>query len=337
MSVKKKTATKKAQSSVKKPTKTAKVAKTATEKAKTVKTTKTVKNVKAVKPAQTTTKPKTKAKTTKKSDKVTKIIPKTSEKAAGKGSKKLKKAKEKASKFVFSKKQGIITSAIVALVVLVSGVGIGISAANNAQSTIPEEIVQDEPVEEIPEEPEEPELPTVNTDPLVPEPSNIDPATYEVAAYKPKFLSIPSLAAADPAIVNIPIVEIPMLAGNQLGAPESTRIVGWYYRSAIPGQAGASVMDAHGGALGTGIFKVLPQAKIGTEIIIEMGDGRKFTYVVREITYKKIGTEADKYMDVAYQTYNGEPTLALITCTGTWLPSQRTYDLRMFVRATLKQ
>lgn len=273
--------------------------------------------------------------TTAKSKKVTKIVPKT-EKVTQRGKSARKGTKKKSLKTVLLEKKAILTSVVVALVLLVAGLGIGVYCASNTQD-MPEELVQEVPVEEEPEEPEEPELPTINTDPLVPEPSTIDPATYEVAAYKPKFLSIPSLRAADPAIMNIPIIEVGMWAGNQLGAPTSTRWVGWYYRSAIPGQAGASVMDAHGGALGTGIFKVLPQIKMGAEIEIEMGDGRKVVYVVEEITYKKIGTEADKYMDVAYLPLNGKPTLALITCTGAWLRDLQTYDLRMFVRATLKQ
>lgn len=293
------------------------------------------KGVKVTKIVPKTTKKGTKA--VKKGAKVTKIVPEA-KRSSKKGTNRLKDAKKRSLKAVFAEKKTVLTSAVVALVLLVSGLGIGISCAQNAhQETPPEEISQEEPAEPEPEEPAEPELPTVNTDPLVKEPNNVDAATYEVAPYKPRYLSIPSLAAADPAIMNIPVIEVGMWAGNQLGSPTSTRLVGWYYRSAIPGQAGASVMDAHGGALGTGIFKVLPQIKMGAEIIIEMGDGRKVTYIVEEITYKKIGTEADRYMDVAYLPLNGKPTLALITCTGTWLRAQQTYDLRMFVRATLKQ
>lgn len=231
-------------------------------------------------------------------------------------------------------KKSLVVAGIVILVALIaSAVGVGVLvAAHNEEPTVVEEttVVEDEPEEEP--EPEEPALPEVNTDALVPEPGITDAAAYQVAAYKPRYLSIPTIG-----LYNVPITEVGMWAGNQLGSPTNIRVVGWYYRSAFPGRPGVSVMDAHGGDLGNGIFRPLPQVVIGAEIIIEMGDGRKFTYVVAEKTYKPIGAEADKYMDVAYQTLpGGVPTLSLITCTGRWIREQQTYDQRLFVRAALK-
>lgn len=124
-----------------------------------------------------------------------------------------------------------------------------------------------------------------------------------------------------------------------MGAPNSSFTVGWYYRSAYPGRVGkwATVIDGHGGSLGDGIFRTLPNIGAGAEVVIEMGDGRKFTYVVTEKVLKPKGAEADAYMKIADRPVDAEtPTLTLITCTGDWIRAEQTYTHRLFVRAVLK-
>lgn len=221
-----------------------------------------------------------------------------------------------------------IAVSIVALVLLIGG-GIGVGAFVASQNKTDDTVTVTEPE---PEEPEEPELPTENTDPLQPEPSMTDWSSYQVAAYKPRFMSIPSLG-----LVNLPIIEIGTSASNQLGAPVNNQLIGWYYRSSLPGQPGVAMMDGHGGDLGDGILRSLPKIQKGAEIIIEMGDGRKFTYHVAEIIYKKLGKEANDYMQYAYDSpVAGAPALTIITCTGKWLRDKQTYDLRLFVKAVIR-
>lgn len=217
----------------------------------------------------------------------------------------------------------VVVAVVLLLAAVVGGVIFAVSSGrhdDNVSETEPQ-----------PEEPEESE-PLENKDPLAPEPKDIDPATYKVAAHKPRLISIPSIG-----LNNIPVTEVGWVNGNQLGSPESTRVAGWFYRSAIPGEKGPAIINAHGGDLGTGIFKTLPQIKDGAEVIIEMGDGRKFSYYVGEIAFKKLGAEANEYMNVAFKSLvPGKPSLTLITCTGTWLPDLYTYDQRLFVRAAMK-
>lgn len=225
------------------------------------------------------------------------------------------------------KKIAIIAGAVVLAIAVIVGIVCLCVGLNSGKQDDETGIV-----DETPEEPKDPE-PLENTDPLEAEPDEIDPATYQVAAYKPRLLSIPSLGLA-----NVPVTEVGWLNGNQLGSPKSTRVAGWFYRSSIPGELGPAIINAHGGDLGTGIFKTLPQIKMGDDIIIEMGDGRKFTYTVGEIAFKKLGAEANEYMNIAFQVLvPGVPSLTLITCTGNWLPAQNTYDQRLYVRAALKQ
>lgn len=218
---------------------------------------------------------------------------------------------------------------VIAALILAVGAGVGVAMLSHHKEE--PEISEVEPEPEEPEEPEEPK-PEVNEDPLEPEPEISNNSNYKVPANKPRYLSIPSIGLS-----NIPVTEVQINSDGALGAPKSDYVVAWYYRSALPGQPGATVITGHGGDLGTGILKKLPRVPMGGEIIIEMGDGRKFTYVIEEITNKKIGHDADSYMDVIYKPLRpGSATLTLITCTGKWLPNQRTYDLRLFVRATLK-
>lgn len=225
------------------------------------------------------------------------------------------------------KKIAIIAGAVVLAIAVIVGIVCLCVGLNSGKQDDETGIV-----DETPEEPKDPE-PLENTDPLEAEPDEIDPVTYQVAAYKPRLLSIPSLGLA-----NVPVTEVGWLNGNQLGSPKSTRVAGWFYRSSIPGELGPAIINAHGGDLGTGIFKTLPQIKMGDDIIIEMGDGRKFTYTVGEIAFKKLGAEANEYMNIAFQVLvPGVPSLTLITCTGNWLPAQNTYDQRLYVRAALKQ
>ncbi len=228
-------------------------------------------------------------------------------------------------------KKGIIAIAVVIVALVGSSLGFWALCGQHGEEP---ETGENTSVEEQPEEPEEPKEPepVENKDPLAPEPSISDNSAYQVAGYKPRYMSIPSLG-----LYNIPIIEVGKEGDGTLGAPRSDYVIAWYYRSAIPGQPGASVMDGHGGDLGTGILKTLPRVPMGGEIIVEMGDGRKFTYYVEEKTYKMIGADADNYMDTAYRPLRpGVPTIALITCTGRWIRAQQTYDQRLFVRAAMK-
>lgn len=237
--------------------------------------------------------------------------------------------RDKAARKHVSRK--LVLSIIVALLVVANLVmGIVAICLSHSQPVVPDgagtEIVEE------PEEPEEPEDET-NTEDLVDEPEVTDATEYQVAPNKPRYLTIASIG-----LINVPVTEFGVTNGNQLGSPKSIRVVGWFYQSAFPGKQGVTVMNGHGGDLGNGIFRPLPRVQIGDEVVIEMGDGRKYTYVIREKVYKKLGTEANNYMPTALYKALGEgvPTLTLITCTGNWLPAQQTYDQRLFVRASLR-
>lgn len=165
------------------------------------------------------------------------------------------------------------------------------------------------------------------------EPNETEVIEYIVAPDKPRYLSIPSLG-----ITNSRVVEIGIKPNGELSTPYNIYDVGWYTKSALPGSKGVSVIDAHGGAQGSGIFRSLPRIQQGADINIVMGDGRMFTYTVVDLATKAIGDEANDYMaKSAFSSPTiGKDSLTLITCTGDYWLSSRTYSHRLFVRAVLK-
>lgn len=165
------------------------------------------------------------------------------------------------------------------------------------------------------------------------EPTETEVREYTVAPERPRYLSIPSLG-----IINSRVVAVGLMANGEIGTPYNVYDVGWYNGSSLPGSNGTAFIDAHGGSIGYSVFKILPNIKIGDTITIEMGDGRKFNYVVAETQEVAIGNEANSYMS-HYAFSSPEPgvgSLTLITCTGDWWQTSRTYSHRFFVRAVLQ-
>lgn len=157
-------------------------------------------------------------------------------------------------------------------------------------------------------------------------------AAYQVAPDKPRYLTIPSLAGINQAR----ILEVGKRRNGELSTPYNIYDVGWYSGSALPGARGTAIIDGHGGAPGIGVFGNLPLIQPDALIQVEMGDGRVYTYRVVDTATKALGEEADAYMTTAFKSpKTGVPSLTLITCTGDYWLSRRTYSHRFFARAIL--
>jgi len=149
---------------------------------------------------------------------------------------------------------------------------------------------------------------------------------YTVAPELPRVLSIPD--------INVRARVLPMSVNTDgsIQAPINIFDSGWYAGSAKPGEAGASFIDAHAsGMTRQGLFAYLDTLTRGADISIERGDGTKLTYQVAAVeTYSK--DEID--MKQLLRPYNGASEgLNLMTCTGKWLPDEKTYDQRVVVFA----
>ena len=156
-------------------------------------------------------------------------------------------------------------------------------------------------------------------------------AEHIVAPDEPRYLSIDKLG-----IKNARVLAMGLTKDGALDTPYNIFDVGWYNRSSKPGAGGVMVIDGHNGGPGVaGVFKNLNQLYPGDLIVIERGDGEKFTYKVVENKDVPL-SEADQYMSKAFASpVAGEEALTLISCIGGWNQTYQTYDHRQFTRAVL--
>lgn len=154
---------------------------------------------------------------------------------------------------------------------------------------------------------------------------------HTVPADHPRYLTIERLG-----IRNARILSVGITSDNKMGVPKSIYDVGWYENSSKPGTGGTQLMDGHnGGPTQAGVFKKLDKLNNGDKIIVERGDGVKFTYEVVENKTMSVD-EANSYMGVMQKSpVAGKESISLITCTGEWTTERRTYLSRAMVRAVL--
>lgn len=162
-------------------------------------------------------------------------------------------------------------------------------------------------------------------------PTEAEISKHTVNVDEPRYLTIEKLN-----ISNARILSVGVDGNNALGTPNNIFDAGWYTGSSKPGQGGTLLMDGHnGGPHVRGIFKELPSLAVGDLIVIERGDGVKFTYSVVDNVEVPL-SESDKYMTTAMKTPEaGKESVTLISCTGEWSSTQNTYLARQFVRAVL--
>ncbi len=163
------------------------------------------------------------------------------------------------------------------------------------------------------------------------EPTEDEVAEYIVAADRPRYLTIEKLKVSKARILAMGVN-----ARGELSTPSNIFDVGWYEASGKPGQGKTMIIDGHnGGPHVHGVFKNLPDLTNGDIITVERGDGLIFKYEVVE--NKEIAlADANSYMSTAAKSPEaGKESITLISCTGEWSQTQRTYLSRQFTRAVL--
>lgn len=149
-------------------------------------------------------------------------------------------------------------------------------------------------------------------------------AGYDVAPDEPRILTIDSID------VRARILPMGVNPDNSMQAPVNIYDSGWYNRSAKPGQAGASVIDAHAsGPTRQGLFAYLDTLKQGDRVSVERGDGETLNYEVMMV--ETVSLSAIDMEKVLRPYGDATEALNLITCAGQWLQDQRTYDQRAIV------
>ena len=149
---------------------------------------------------------------------------------------------------------------------------------------------------------------------------------YKVAADMPRALYINKLNIA------ARIMPMATTSTNSIQAPINIHDAGWYTKSAKPDQTGAMFVDGHAsGATRMGLFAYIDTLKEGDTLEVEKGDGTRFAYVVKKV--ESVPKDSVDMTSVLSPYDAGTKGLNLMTCTGTWLPKEKTYDHRVVVYA----
>lgn len=159
------------------------------------------------------------------------------------------------------------------------------------------------------------------------EPSEDEIKEYQVEANNPRYLDIPRLDIH--ARVRHSAVD-----NNKLPLPNDVYDVAWFAGSSAPGQGGNVLISGlYKGSTKDGVFKNLDSLEKGDEIIIERGDGEKFTYEVRELQIIDAKDAANELPGVQRRIDDKE-TLSLVTAR-TYAEGGE-YESIVMLRATIK-
>ncbi len=152
-------------------------------------------------------------------------------------------------------------------------------------------------------------------------------AQYAVAPDSPRLLIVPKLG------IKSRVKALDVDNNNNLQAPTNIYDVGWYSSSAKPGESvGATLLDGHvSGPTNKGVFYGLKTLEAGDQMSIERGDGKIINY---RVASKEAFPKDQVNMAKALVSVNSaKPGLNLITCTGKYVPSEKTFDQRLVIYA----
>lgn len=154
-------------------------------------------------------------------------------------------------------------------------------------------------------------------------------SNYQVSPNLPRYIDIPSIG------VHARTRSCGVYDSGALATPGNVYDTCWYNASAQPGQAGAMLIDGHRSSWTShGVFYKLNDMKKGDSIIIQRGDGKKFTYTVVKtefFNHKKVDMSS---LLVSQNT--AKPGLNLISCAGDVIPGTSEFNQRIAVYAVLK-
>ncbi len=133
--------------------------------------------------------------------------------------------------------------------------------------------------------------------------------------------------------INVGVHGMGLTHDGKMAVPDNYTEVGWYSLGYRPGEQGSAVMGAHvdDGGSRNGVFKNLKRLKVGERIFVGDGDGNVYQYRVteRKVFPYRTAITSDVFLKKDTKRLN------VITCYGTWLPKENTYDKRLVVYAEL--
>lgn len=148
----------------------------------------------------------------------------------------------------------------------------------------------------------------------------------------PISIAIPSIALQAPILPTGNTAD-----GSTMDVPYNFTSVFWYKYSSAPGADGGVILAGHvdGFYSKPAIFWNLDKIQVGDQIHIQARGGTQYTYQVisREIISKD---DAQKWMQIMNAHSTKAKMLTLITCSGEWIPAEKTRTDRVVIQALLK-
>ena len=153
------------------------------------------------------------------------------------------------------------------------------------------------------------------------------PAAQTPPEEQPARLQIPALN------IDAAIQYVGVTTKGAMGVPNNFTDVAWYKYGTVPGQVGSAVIDGHvdNGLALDGVFKHLSDIKVGDDVYVITKEGTKIHFKVEQIDsypYKEVPTT---------RLFNQKDAsrLNLVTCTGSWVSGDKTYDQRLVLDTVL--
>ena len=134
------------------------------------------------------------------------------------------------------------------------------------------------------------------------------------------------------------VVQVGLTHDGAMGSPDNPFVVGWFNRSAIPGQLGNALLGGHrdyqdrDGRVDVGVCWKLDETRVGDQLIMfDQAASRYYVYDIVDIaTIRPDSEEAVKYL-----SQTRESVVTLITCSGDFDDDTNSYEERIVVVALL--
>lgn len=157
--------------------------------------------------------------------------------------------------------------------------------------------------------------------------SNVTSPTY--AASTAATSSLPARIYIPTLSIDANVQHVGVAKSGAMAVPNNFTDVGWFRGGTVPGQVGSAVVDGHvdNGLALPGVFKHLDSIKIGDSLYIETAKGDRLHFVVYDVEWYPY---KDVPVDGIFQK-NDAAYLNLITCGGSWVRQDKTYNQRLVV------
>lgn len=134
------------------------------------------------------------------------------------------------------------------------------------------------------------------------------------------------------------VVQVGLTPDGAMGSPDNPFVVGWFNRSAVPGETGNALLGGHrdyqdrDGNIDVGVCWKLDDTRVGDQLIMfDESQNRYYVYdVVDKATIRPDSKEAIRYL-----SQTRESVVTLITCSGDFDEQTHSYEERIVVVALL--